>query len=286
MKQFDAKLGTNYLKQVPALPGIYRIYDSELSLIYVGKAKNLKRRLSQYRNARRRKKHYKMRKIVSEAVRIEFEVCASELDAILLELQLIQNHRPKWNVAGAFYFLYPLIGMRFVEGEASFCYTTEPERFREFEFHGAYRSRQRTRDAFFALMNLLPFLCHRVRQSKKKNHEVLPKYSYVYRFRQLSQEWQELWTLFWKGESREALEMMILALVENAGARRNPEEIQGSLNLLSRFWRHEAIPLKKARKRTEFLPYPVPQKERDLIFLKYRAVLNTGRKSTHNTKIL
>ena len=72
------------------------MYDQAQQLIYVGKAKNLRRRLSQYRHAKRLKKHSKMRSIIKAAERIEHEVCATELDAFLLETRLIQAHRPRW----------------------------------------------------------------------------------------------------------------------------------------------------------------------------------------------
>src|SRR3712207_3474100 len=100
MSTFDLKLGIGFLESIPTSPGIYKVYDQKSNFIYVGKAKNLRRRLSQYKNAKRRKKHRKMRKIIEHADRIEYEVCPSELEAELLETQLIQTHRPKWNIAG------------------------------------------------------------------------------------------------------------------------------------------------------------------------------------------
>ena len=70
-KSFDRKFGREFMAGLPAKPGIYKIYDSSGLLIYIGKAKNLKRRLSQYRNAKRCKKHLKMRTLAGEATRIE-----------------------------------------------------------------------------------------------------------------------------------------------------------------------------------------------------------------------
>src|SRR4051812_9729977 len=138
------KLSQTFLDSVPGDPGIYRIYDDQARFIYVGKAKNLRRRLGQYKNAKCRKKHRKMRKIMESAARVEFEVCRSELDAELLETHLIQAFRPKWNVVGAFFFLYPMIGMKCSAGTTFFCYTTQPDAFEGFTFHGAFRSREIT----------------------------------------------------------------------------------------------------------------------------------------------
>src|SRR4051812_18544070 len=98
MKIFDRKLGRDFLAQLPNSPGVYRIYDDQGALIYVGKAKSLRRRLAQYRNTKRIKKHSKMRSIIRDSACVQWEVCASELEACLRENELIQAHRPKWNV--------------------------------------------------------------------------------------------------------------------------------------------------------------------------------------------
>jgi GIY-YIG catalytic domain-containing protein len=74
---FERKFGTDFLATVPREPGIYRMYDAAGGLFYVGKARNLRRRLAQYRAARRTKKDRKRRTLVRSADRIEWQVCAS-----------------------------------------------------------------------------------------------------------------------------------------------------------------------------------------------------------------
>jgi excinuclease ABC subunit C len=266
MSQFLSKFGKEFLNSVPTCPGVYFIYDASGALIYIGKAKNLRRRLGQYKNAKRRKKHAKMRSIIAEAQKIEFRTLSSDLEACLEETRLIQEKRPKWNVAGAFYFLYPMIGIRTESGVTSFCYSTKPELFPDFKFHGAYRSRHLTKEAFFALMTLLNYIGHRVRKPSRQTGEA--RHSYVVTFRQLPPAFAEEWALYWKGESRLASENLVLHLVENAGARHAPKKIQELLNHLKRFWRHEASPLRNAIQRTRWISYPVPQRERDILFLK------------------
>lgn len=265
MSHFDKKFGKTLLKGLPTTPGVYFFHDTEGALIYVGKAKNLRRRLGQYRNAKRRKKHARMRAIVAEAGELRIEPCETEMAASLLEARLIQLHRPRWNVAGAFYFLYPMVGLNWNAGILHLCYTTEPDAFPEFAFHGAYRSRHLTKDAFFALAELLAYVGHRERG---RSHCRIRRYSYVLSFRQLPEDWFALWGLFLRGESRQAVEELILALVENAGARQAPRKIQEHLDAIKRFWRHEAAPLARARKTAAFEEYPVSQKERDILFLK------------------
>jgi len=100
VRSFDRKFGAEFLESLPGSPGVYLVYDQEGELIYVGKAVNLKRRLSQYRNTIRRKKHRRMRGIVKEAARIEIQCAENHLDACLTETMLIQKHRPRWKHRG------------------------------------------------------------------------------------------------------------------------------------------------------------------------------------------
>ena len=129
MRIFDRKFGVDFLAGVPREPGIYRMYDAAGGLLYVGKARNLRRRLAQYRTARRTKQDRKRRALVRSAHRIEWESCASELEASLTEIDLIQALRPRRNVAGAFPFLYPFIGIQVTGVDTRFCLTTSPEAF-------------------------------------------------------------------------------------------------------------------------------------------------------------
>lgn len=80
----------------PNSPGVYRVYDAEDEIIYIGKAKNLKLRIASYLT-QNEKDSRKIRRMLSEAKRIEFEITASELSAFLREVQLIRRHRPKLN---------------------------------------------------------------------------------------------------------------------------------------------------------------------------------------------
>src|SRR6185436_15180852 len=97
VRSFDRKFGAQFLESLPQSPGVYRVYDQEDELIYVGKAINLKHRLSQYRNTMRRKKYLRTRGIVKEAARIEIQCAETHLEACLTETRLIQKHRPRWN---------------------------------------------------------------------------------------------------------------------------------------------------------------------------------------------
>ena len=84
------------IKLVPEQPGCYLYYDKDGEIIYVGKAKNLKRRVSSYFN----KEHQtlKTKLLVSKIDDIKYVVVNSETDALLLENNLIKQHKPKYNV--------------------------------------------------------------------------------------------------------------------------------------------------------------------------------------------
>lgn len=278
---FNRKFGARFLESLPGSPGVYLVYNAQDELIYVGKAINLRRRLSQYRNTIRRKKFRRMQGIVKEAARIEIQRAESHLEACLTETMLIQKHRPRWNIVGAYSFLYPLIGIRSADGNIEFCLTTLPEAILEnfpgFEFHGSFRSRRITGDAFFALMRLLKFVGH-VNRSNRRNQ--IPRHSYIFSFRRLPSAWAEAWAAFYKGESELAMEELILRLVENAGARRKPAEVQEHLNEIKRFWRHEVLALARARQAVGCGDWPVPQLQRDLVFLSYRAGTSVTRSSS------
>lgn len=270
MKSFDRQFGKALFESLPASPGVYRFFDEAGALIYVGKAKNLRRRLAQYRNAKRRKAHAKMRKIVAEARRLEHEVCVSELEALKLENQIIQTLRPKWNIAGAFFFLYPMVGVRVEKDEYFICYTTTPEAYPGYQFHGAFRSRERTREGFFALMELLRLIGHPVKKVKKVETEVKAR-AYIYGFRQIPPDWFARLESFFRGECFSAIEELSLLLLDRPTARARSVETQEYLYAIRRFWRHEVLVLKNACERAKFKAYPVPQRERDLVFIEGRA---------------
>lgn len=86
----------NKLKVLPDKPGVYQYYDKEGTIIYVGKAKNLKKRVSSYFN--KNQESGKTRILVRKIVDIKYIVVDSELDALLLENNLIKKYQPKYNI--------------------------------------------------------------------------------------------------------------------------------------------------------------------------------------------
>ncbi|MFK8057060.1 MAG: excinuclease ABC subunit UvrC [Saprospiraceae bacterium] len=83
---------------LPDQPGVYRFYGSENDVLYVGKAKSLKKRVSNYFTGTVRAHSHRTRVMVKNATRLEFTVTDSESDALLLENSLIKNYQPRYNV--------------------------------------------------------------------------------------------------------------------------------------------------------------------------------------------
>lgn len=85
------------IKRIPHSPGIYQYYDKNGVIIYVGKAKNLKKRVSSYFN-KSQKDSAKTAILVRKVMDIKYLVVETELDALLLENNLIKKYLPKYNI--------------------------------------------------------------------------------------------------------------------------------------------------------------------------------------------
>jgi excinuclease ABC subunit C len=85
------------LSSLPDSPGIYRYYNKEEELIYVGKAKSLKKRVTSY-FTKQSQYNRKTEKLVSEIKKIEFTLANTEFDALLLENNFIKQYQPKYNI--------------------------------------------------------------------------------------------------------------------------------------------------------------------------------------------
>jgi hypothetical protein len=94
-------------------------------------------------------------------------------------------------------------------------------------------------------------------------------------FRRLPAGSAEAWSALLRGASREVLEALALRLLEHADARARREETHLALRAVGRFFRREARPLARVRAATGYEPYPVPQRERDLLFARYRVLALT-----------
>lgn len=100
---------SDLIENSPNAPGIYKMYDAEGTLLYVGKAKNLSNRLHQYLDISKLEPHKQvMRSLVA---RVEWDITATESDALLLEQHLIKTQKPKYNIMLTDGKMYPMIAL-------------------------------------------------------------------------------------------------------------------------------------------------------------------------------
>lgn len=102
------KLIQEYLTDAPDSPGVYQFRDAQRNILYIGKAKNIKKRLAQYTLELTHKNEL----MITLAHSIEFNVTESEAEALILEAQLIKKFKPKFNIALKNDHNFPYIKLR------------------------------------------------------------------------------------------------------------------------------------------------------------------------------
>ena len=279
-RRFDQKFGASFLDELPQTPAVYLFKDGEGRVIYAGKAKNIRRRMQQYRLATRRKAHRKMRRLVAEAQAIEIRPQASELDALLAENELIRTLRPRHNVDGAFSFLYPAIGLAHEESQLLLAFTTRPGLFAAspFRWFGAFRSRSRARDAFAALDALFDRLGHREPRARLPDLP-RPRGSRVLGFRRLSRYAPGL-ERYLSGEDASLLGDLATDLLEKRDARESAEAVGIALRQLDDFFASDTRPLREALRAAGQQTHYVGQSDRDALFIRFAAGPAVARDST------
>ncbi|MFW7378851.1 MAG: GIY-YIG nuclease family protein [Oligoflexus sp.] len=268
--RFAENLGSELHKNLPQKPGVYLFKDHEGHIIYIGKAKNLKKRLDQYRLAGRKKRQRKMRVIVSEARSIDFHICLTETEALLLENQLIQQYRPKFNIAGAYFFLYPYLALKFEPPHfLSIGYTTEYEALQDlgFQLYGAFRSRELVQQTYEALFQLFPYFAHRD-VSKSRSYTKID-YTRIVVFRQLEESYYQQLNSFLRGETTEFMAELFQALLEKPGARHAAKDIQIHFKILKQFFRDEAHRLRRVLNHQGIEASSIAQQDRDPLFISF-----------------
>jgi predicted GIY-YIG superfamily endonuclease len=126
-KPLDQRLGRKFFRQAPRRPGVYLMRDANDKVLYVGKAKDLKQRINNYRLAnpdRMPRRHLRM---VREVSRIEFQYCANEAAALRRESKLLRSLRPKFNRAGVWPGKTRFLAWRALDGRVELALVEVPE---------------------------------------------------------------------------------------------------------------------------------------------------------------
>jgi predicted GIY-YIG superfamily endonuclease len=268
--KFDQKFGSQLLSEVPSCPGVYRFCDADGVVLYVGKAKNLRRRLSNYRNAGRKRVHRKMRTLVREAALLRFEVCDSEHAALLREGELIRELKPQYNVDGAFAFLYPSWGVGYVNRTLLLCFAAL-----DLRWYGCFRSRPRAKLAFNALVDMLSLIAHREKGTRLPAHPRI-KGSQLAGLRQVPSAIVALLEPFLAGEHMKLPGHLARLLLDKPRALNSAAEVQAQLKSLARFFEADTARLRAARELLGVEGYHVSQEERDALFIRAAASLAEG----------
>ena len=137
---------------IPQHPGVYRFFNKADKVIYVGKAKNLKNRLSNYFQANLATKTNRM---VHEAVRVDWTIVSTELEALALEFSWIKQYQPKYNVQFKDDKSYPYLAIS-LNDEYPMIFITRKDKRPGLKYFGPYTNAWALRNTFEVLLKVFP----------------------------------------------------------------------------------------------------------------------------------
>jgi excinuclease ABC subunit C len=137
---------------IPEHPGVYRFFNKADKVIYVGKAKNLKNRLSNYFQANLATKTNRM---VHEAVRVDWTIVKTELEALALEFSWIKQFQPKYNVQFKDDKSYPYLAIS-LNDEYPMIFITRKDKRPGLKYFGPYTNAWALRNTFEVLLKVFP----------------------------------------------------------------------------------------------------------------------------------
>jgi excinuclease ABC subunit C len=139
-------------KEIPELPGVYRFYNGKDKVIYVGKAKNLKNRLTTYFGSNLARKTHRM---VHEAVRVDWTIVGTELEALALEFSWIKQYQPTYNVQFKDDKSYPYLAIS-MQDEFPRIFITRKEKRPGLKYFGPYTNAWALRNTYEVLLKVFP----------------------------------------------------------------------------------------------------------------------------------
>lgn len=152
----ENRLGRSFFEELPRKPGVYKMYGRSESLLYVGKAKDLRNRLFTYRRAKIGTDSRKTIRLIGMTHEIKIQICESEKEALLLENELIRNHQPGFNHAKKKPETYYFIGLNRDDHSLGFSLQmNQPQT--EYVF-GAFKGHRVVRKSMGGIIRLLYIL--------------------------------------------------------------------------------------------------------------------------------
>jgi len=124
----------SFLKSLPESPGVYIMYDEKGNVIYIGKSKNLKNRVSSYFHDKNLS--HRIRQMVNNIKKIEYIVVNNESESLILEANLIKKYKPRYNILMKDSKFYPFVMMS--KDEYPFINSTREYEPEKYEYFGPY----------------------------------------------------------------------------------------------------------------------------------------------------
>ena len=220
---FDSE---DFLKNLTHRPGVYRMYDAQGEVIYVGKAKNLKKRVASY--FRKNVEHAKTRALVRHIANIDVTVVNSETEAFLLENNFIKKYKPRYNVVLRDDKSYPYIVL--TDHKHPRLGFHRGSRKKNGDYFGPYPSAWTVRESLRSMQRIFP-----VRQCEDSYYQARSRPCLQYQMQRCSapcvegyvsdsdyQESVELVKLFLNGKNHQVIELLVHKM-EEASERLNFE---------------------------------------------------------------
>lgn len=203
----------HFLAHLTSKPGVYRMYDSKGDVIYVGKAKNLKKRLSSY--FRKNLDSVKTQSLVKSIYNIDVTIVSSETEAFLLENNYIKKYRPKYNVVLRDDKSYPFIFLS-AHTHPRLAFHRGPKK-KKGEYFGPYPSAWSVRESLRSMQKIFP-----VRQCEDSYYRARSRPCLQYQMKRCSapcvdghvtdEEYREqvqFASLFLKGKNSQIIEKLV-----------------------------------------------------------------------------
>ncbi|MEW6055962.1 MAG: nucleotide excision repair endonuclease [Bdellovibrionota bacterium] len=271
------RLGAEFFKSLPKVPGVYMMRDRAGAILYVGKAKNLRARLASYKLARPNTVSRKVLRMLRLTQSIEFEICASETEALLRENQLLREHRPPFNVVNTHPESYYFIVLKAVRSHdlasrmVHLQLTTRavsPEDQEGWVF-GVFKGRRITRRSFQALLRLLSALAAKDETFYFPTPLVRYRIPYCYSL-EVPKHLVGMLRAFLNGNSRRFLDELFVRLLENQSIPKFVHHvISEDLKQVDEFYRHACRRVRALKRKHGIRRRTIAQEEIDDLLVIY-----------------
>lgn len=204
-----------FFSTIPDTAGIYFMRSERKKILYVGKAKSLRRRLRSYRHLDLARAAENIRRLLPRVRKIEWEVLPNEAAATQRERELIRALVPPYNIADAWTEDYFYIGLR--QGRRlELSLTSEESNLDRYQLHGCYPHRRLTKDAYSALLRLIYAVTHQKPRfyfpARLAGRSPVYRYSFA---RDRIEKWERLLSNFLHGHRSQFLSTLVSALLAN-----------------------------------------------------------------------